>query len=722
MELSSLFSNPVKKDELLLVIFINLTAIKLQSFLLLISSTGVEVKQKSKIVEYEGVDNCVVRTDESLQQLGDEAVNVDSVIFSLDHSWIKQGVVVDDKKPLLQKLSNDLFLKPIGFISTLEAVVQQQIVQNSMFSGVVTAISEKKLITALVYQGKLEKIEGIGRSADIKGDFLEGLARFSEYAQKKGFYLPTKIFLFSSVLTEEELKKQQQAIYSLDWQVQKQFLQPPTVVILLQQELESALTQESGRAIALQRGIKMEKDKDVAMLDSKEMGFSEVDKNVVATSFGVPISSDKFDSELVVNNDDEVTGVVNKDEVKPLLEEKTKPIKQQKIEKEYKNYKLYSLVGFILGIVGLVVVSFFTLSSLARAKVTVTLETKPIFKEVEISLDTSLTETDVENLILAANTITKTKQSTSTMQTTGIKVVGEKAKGKVTLYNRTDAEKTFEKGTLLKSGELEFSLDDEVSVPPANSSNPGVTQHGKVDASVTAVQIGADSNLAKDVELEVIPFDTSSYYAYSIDDGFAGGSSREVKVVAPEDRVELLADLKKELIEDINIEFAQEQKDGVYILPSNKIVNKKINFNSEVGDEADELTLTLELTVEAMTYTTQDLKPLASKILSSELDDNYQLFSGDPKIMSKPTKSNVDEMTEGTKLTLTANISSFAVPKLSADDLKTKVLGKNIDDVKRFLLDMPEIKEVKIDVLPSIASSFIKKMPSKLEKIELEVR
>ncbi|MBU0974775.1 hypothetical protein KKD03_03690 [Patescibacteria group bacterium] len=761
MDLPNLFSTNSDKDNQVMTIFIHLTDIKIQSFLLSISNEGVRILGKSNVSNYEGVDNCLVRVDESLQQLGRKSEKVSLVIFGLNYAWVKKGEVTEDKNPLLKKLTDDLSLKPMGFIIISEAIVQQKISSNSMFTGIIAVFSEKNLTLSLIHQGKVKAIETVGRSSDGKGDFLEGLARFSAKSEKEGFYLPSKIIMASLDLDEKELKKHQQYIYDSDWAVQTQFLQPPTVTIILQKDYEEMITKEAAKAVALQKGMTKAamaviatRDLDVKQpteLDSDELGFSEVNPDQDSelevatkiiddavlespTSFGVPISTKEFDKELVSGSESNLKEPDFEDDSELAVDDQsygeTKHIFDKNrshddvgAKKHYKNFRLYTLVGFIAGLFALLVIGFFGITNSAIAEVGVVLETKSVSKDLEITLDTSISETNSEKLILAAGKISKTGKSESSMQTTGITIVGEKAKGKVFIYNNlVAAEKLLTKGTILSAGDVKFELDDDVTVPAASSPKPGELVPGKIEAFVTATKIGADSNIVENVELLVLPFDKSSYYAVVIDADFIGGSSREVKVVSVEDRIELLTDLKKEIIEEINKEFQDDSGDGVYILPSKNIVSEEASYNFEVGNEAESLSLTLTLEIETIKYTSEDLKPLATKVLASEIPENYKLFDGDPQILSAPTENDLDTLDTTKPVTLSANISSFAIPIISEEKIKGEITGKSIDEARSLLEAKDEIKSAEIIINPSFARLLIRKIPGKLEKIKVEFK
>lgn len=740
-----------------MVMFIHLTDIKLQSFLLQISYDGTEVLSRSKVFEYDADEDCLIKIDESLQQLGKQSESVNQAIFGLNSGWIENGEVVEEKNPLLKKIAEELSLEPLGFIVDSEAIVQQKITGNSLFSGIITVLSDKNLTMTLIHQGKIKAVEHVGRSSDAKGDFHEGLARFSAKSVKDGFYLPTRIIIASMDLEEPKLRKQQQQIYDSDWSKQPQFLQPPTVEVMLGKEYESMLTKEAAKAVAMQKGMTQaamaatigSKEEETSSenptateLDSEEMGFSDVDldnkEEEAPTSFGVPISSKEFDKELDVDDsqdnlrkpdfqdDSDLAVELN---AKKGVKEPAKTVDQvvddfepeeDLKKKKYKNFKLYILIGFFTGLIALVVIGFFTLTYVATAQVTIDVKTEAVSKELEITLDPNIDETDIEKSILKATKVLKSKKSESTIQTTGVTTVGEFAKGKVTIYNSTNAEKTFEKGTRLTTGDLVFELDEEVSVASESTKTRGETVDGKAEeVGVTALQIGADSNIKEDTELVVEPYDKSSYYAFVEDEDFTGGASREVKVVSESDAAELLIDLRKEIVKEINDEFEEETGEGEYVLPSNNIVFEEASYNYEIGNEADDLTLTLEIELQAIAYTASDLRPIATEVLASEVPENYRLADADPQILSAPTESDLDLLDAEKPVTLSANLSSFAIPEISEDSVKEQVLGKSIEEVKSLLGSRNDVDSVEVVVNPGIFGSIFKKVPDKLEKINI---
>ena len=188
-------------------------------------------------------------------------------------------------------------------------------------------------------------------------------------------------------------------------------------------------------------------------------------------------------------------------------------------------------------------------------------------------------------------------------------------------------------------------------------------------------------------------------------------------MVSADDKAELLSDLREEIVEEINKEFAEESGHGTYILPSKAVVDETAKFDAEVETEAEDLTLNLEVTVEAVTYSGEDLKPVAEEILSKEVPDNYQLIDAEPQILSSPSETDLDKLESGAVVSIEANISSYALPELTQLEVKEAIKGKNFNDAEQILTSKEEISKVQFSVMPSIFSSFVHKVASSIDKI-----
>jgi hypothetical protein len=733
MDLPNLFaanSEGVNK----LILCIVLSDASVQSLLLGISLKGTRVVKKSTIIPYTDATNCIVKTDESLQELGTESERVNEVLFGLEQAWLSGSAISEHKKELLHKLTTELSLKPLGFVVQTEALYQHYVSHNAHASIILLVFSEQFISVVVVAQGQLKLTETVGRSQDIVSDIKEALARYTK--KHESTYLPAKFVCASLVLPETELAQYQQLLLDVAWSNEIPFVQKPTVDVMRSDLAISLIAQQAGNAMAatLTQIEDPTQTKPVAS-GADNLGFEQlatrsfqkketaVDDSVksVATSFGVPIKT-----EMLHKPEETVHAMDEGDDDTELLEKPSwwkKLMGKQGVtfggnaKKQY-NLRTMILIGASAGIVVLAIVSAIFIFFFSQVTAVIVPKSVVVSKEVTLTIDPEAQASDPQNLIIPGKSIGKTLTKETTIQTSGVKIVGDKAKGEVLLYNKTTSEKTFPAGTVVEFESKQFVTDTDVTVPAAvvqEKQGGSQTDYGEKTVPVSAYLIGVEGNIAKDKEMTVADFDKNTYSALSTKD-FTGGSSREVRVVAQADLDAALADAKKSLLEQANMEFAQESKDGIYILPTGSMTISKTQYSAELEKEAEDLTTTITAEVTALSYKVDDLKPLATAILTSEVPQGYEIDSGDPQILSEPAEnlSNKDQVA------LSANISSTALPKLDEATIKQDIAGKPVEEALSTLQSKTGVKSASFVFYPSWARGFIKTIPSKLERITVE--
>jgi hypothetical protein len=217
-------------------------------------------------------------------------------------------------------------------------------------------------------------------------------------------------------------------------------------------------------------------------------------------------------------------------------------------------------------IILLFVVGFLAYWNIPKAKVAVYLSPQSIEKEVQFVLDETETILDADNRIVPTKKESTMVSGTKEAATTGENLIGERATGRVRIYNRTQSSKTFEAGSTIQVDSYSFSLDEGVTIASAstqeNADFSTTIVPSTAEVSVTADDIGDDYNFASGTQLTVENFAESSFVATAISD-FAGGFSREIQAVSEEDRDNLLEALTDELrskaLEQVGAESDQQK-------------------------------------------------------------------------------------------------------------------------------------------------------------------
>ncbi len=733
MSLPAASANSKETQHRLCVLLSN-TMVRAQ--LLVVNQSGVVVKSDSQVQGYSSPETCVLRLDECLRELGSESESVSEVVFGLQPDWVVGNTIASSKSPLLQKLTNELSLQANGFVVVTEAIIEQELAQNPSFSGSVCVVAMESLFLLLAVQGSVIGVEQVGRSGNTAADCAEAIARLANNLEP-GSRFPDHLILASLDLSDTQLQTFEQELLQVDWSQVPALARAPITKVLPSQVYANVVGSGAGRAVSAAVGLtnvsstaKKHAESTSSALSATELGFSEVvepvstssydspqshvkaektEVPVIATSFGIPISTDKL---LTKQSNSEVLEATDKhDEVQSTRNRKF-------------THKQGVLLGLALGVVALL--GLFVIASifLVKSHVVIVTVSKSLSQELEIELDPSLTTSDLEAKALAARPITKEVTGTDDILTTGVKIVGEQSQGTVTIFNKVEAEKTFSAGTTFKSGALEFTLDSDVTVASATAKESGGKKEitfGKTEAKLKAKKIGAEGNVSKETKFTIADFASSTYEAEA-DDAFAGGASREVRVVAEQDKKLLLDDLTTNLIKQAAEELESEAAEGTYVIPVRGYKVVKSDFDKELETEAERLSLTLTVAVETLSYTASDLRPIAEFVLEGSVPEGYQLTDEDPQILSSPEGIVNGEATSSAVVRLTAQVTSQAKPVFNPEELKEIIAGKDVAKVRELLGADERIKSVSIELEPKALGLLLQKVPKDKNRITVVVQ
>ena len=639
-----------------------ITSDSIQAFLWQIEEKIQLIKQ-SLVFPYHGDEQLIIKADQALSELGAAGEKVNEVVLALENSWVNKDGILPEKKELIKKLVKDLSLTAIGFVVMAEAVVEELKKKQPSLNTLLLMIEANKLNLLLIQQGKILKIESVARSDDTGADFTEALARLQKNHQST---LPSNITLAAVFIEEEELVSINQALT----------VQSKAVINNLDTDfLATAIVQHAGKAVAQQSGV--------------------------STSFGVPIKS-----QLPAEKIKEV-------EITP--EEKKAPAKRGRLAKWWRKHYRLALLGFSSGLISLLILAVLLISFASQATITIVPQSRRLSQDIKITLSPSISESDFSKLILKAETTSAQVTVNKVIDATGVKLIGDRAKGKVSLLNKTSGEKTLAAGTKISQANLIFTLDEEVTIASAseNANHDGI-EYGKKETPVSAVDIGAQYNLATGQELKVADFDQSSYAAL-VADGLTGGSSREIRVVSQADQDELLAALKEEAVGKAATEFKEKSSADKQYLPTGQIKIISSEYDQKVGAESKTMELNLTAEVTAVAYLKEDLKPLAEFVLSDSLPEGYQLAATDPEILSDSAG-----IASGAAITIAANLSSNAIAQIDEEKIKQGIAGQNLSQAKNFLTSLAEIKSFVLTLNPRIMEKIRPQLPP-ADRIKIEL-
>lgn len=640
------------------------------------------------IKDWDGQETSLLAaTDESLAKaLESIDPEPNQAVLGLPDAWVTGTTINDDAKKLLKSLSQKLELKFIGFVVTSEAIIHQlKSQEGTPPTTILLSLTETEVAIQVVHLGKILGSELVGRSQDLGADVEEGLARM-----KLTEPLPARMILIDGHL---DLETARQTLLSYDWPGRLNFLHIPKIDIL---EREFSI-----RAVAHAGGTEA----------AKSLGF-EVDTPAPEVLPPAP----GFTNQADILTQPETPPPPLPPPPSPPNPPPT-PNFKAKLGQLIARIKAWSwpridkpqlpaspvwlgaVAGFLLVITGLVVAYW----NLPRAQVTIWLKAQT--SEQELTLTAVPTDT---LSIEVTGTLDK--------EATGEALVGDKAQGKVTLYNKTSQSKTFAKSTLITGPkQLNFSLDEEVTVASQSATSEGIT-FGKAEAAVVASQIGTESNLEANTEFAVANFSASSFSARN-QAAFTGGSAQTATVVAKADHQELLDQLKTKLLAEAKDKLKSQLDPTETVLEgalSEEVIKQQ--FSKAVGEVADKVNLALQLKLGLLKVKQADLELVLLTQLQGTIPDKFKLDPQATTLSIKDTHTAPD----GT-VTITATVKAALVPDLNQQEIREAIKGKYPEIIRSYFEALPNYHRVEIELTPNLPQR-LATLPRQADRITIDIK
>lgn len=356
----------------------------------------------------------------------------------------------------------------------------------------------------------------------------------------------------------------------------------------------------------------------------------------------------------------------------------------------------------------------------SQAKISLFLNSESLPKTIDVWALPSADTVSEDPPTIPALEISTSLQKSESSPSSGKKEVGEKATGSLTIYNKTASSVDFPAATVLAKGrvngdDLRFLTKDKVEVPARTADATAVSgyQPGTASVLVSAEKLGEEYNLLAGETFSVGVKPTSDFIAQNTSD-LTGGSRRQVVVVTLEDQRKLYDQLLTHLKEELKKNTLAKVVAG-QVLDEESITYETVvkSFDHGVGDEADRLTLSLEVRTKALAFLKSDLDNLSARLLSAFVPDGYELFGGEQTVEIDQTQS-VDG-----KLKILARAKGFIVPKIDGLEITRKLTGQNISFAKNYLEGLTKINSFSMERSPDL--SFFPFLPFRAQNLKVEI-
>ena len=667
-----------------------------------------QIVSSSQLIRWDGStdSNLIEVVDQALSQALqslDLSSDPNQIIFGLPFAWLdsQTGDILPEKKQLLKSLSQQLELKPLGFVLSAESLIlylKQQ--EGNPLNAFLVQVDDLNLTLSLIKQNRFLHTKTTARTDDFLTDFLNLLNQLvKDYTEP----LPSRILLFDG---HHDLQEFSQLLNSQDWQTNFSFLHLPQVEILPPDIGVKSLALAGGAEIAQSLGLLTETPQPFSPQESQKISPPQQSQ---LEELGFALDQD-LPSPPVEPTE--------KPPKQPLLSRFKPKLPQFHLSLSLPHFSLSSsLLFFILPFIFLFILIFAGIWFLPQAKLTLYLKPKSIQTNLNLTLDPQLQTIDFSRQAIPAVSFDQTLKGEKTLATTGTGIVGEKAKGKVTIYNRTSLTKTFPAGTVLTANNLRFTLASSVTVASKSTDANYTDIPGKADVDIVATKIGDKYNLPADTEFKVANYSTESYVARN-SSALSGGSSQEVKVVSQKDYDQLYDQLVQELQQQFKDTLDQTNSEQAVIFDQANFKTKHKQYSAKIGQKADQLSLNLELDFKGLKYNKADVLSLVNHQLKDSLPLGFHQLKDSLQLQIK--SQQLDE-SGSAQLNLVAQLS--LLPDLDNSKLAILIKGKTPAQASQLLHSLiSEFVQAKLEFKPTWWPASLRRLPFNPQRLSLSIQ
>jgi hypothetical protein len=695
-------------------------------------SSSLEVADTEELISL--IDKTISRAEEVLPP----DIQTHKTVFGLKDNWIDTDTkkIKKDYLVKLKKVCDSLDLSPIGFMVLTEAIsnlLQEE--EGAPLSAILAEIGKKTVALTLFRGGKIaERIDGpIEETISKTVDNL--LKHFTTTV------LPARIILYDG----GESDKLSQQFIGHEWSKSLPFLHVPQIIILPEGTDAKAVAFGAAEQMGFEvlgmnlktGGIplptsdsqpdpdfdkattgKQDETEQVAEQAKEEKEENSVDEKITSDNFGFvtdqDISTIKPEAPPHVNLDQgenqETEEEDTEEDIKDTIEERENKTKMPNIFSGLsaihlpklswslghgKNKHLIFILAVLAGL--LILVGGISYFYIASVRANIILSVKPrMVDETGTVIFSSLSSSDFSKNTIATKVITASVKGEITIDTTGKKDVGNKAKGKVTIYNNGNDSVKLNSGDSIKSSNgLVFVLDRDVAIASASGDIFSGTKPGTADVNITAKEIGTDYNLPSATKFTV---GTSSSLAAKNDSAFSGGSKKQVQVVSKNDVAKLRTDLSKSLEAKGHSEIANKVSGNEKVLPlllTVSLDNQKLD--KDIDTEAKKVKLTADVKFSGMAYQENEIIDYSKSLLKSKYSQDISFADNSIKNEIKDAKERKDKQIEAT-LVVTAGL----LPSINTEELIKKTKDKSFNETKEMLSGQPQVVNTQINFSPPV--------------------
>ena len=597
-----------------------------------------------------------------------------STMLDLDTEEIKEQY-----KSMLSNVAKELELIPMGYIEVKDAV-EEYLKKDSVLHAILLEIDPSQFGVFVYRGGRMVKGETISRTDNIGADLSKVFLSLP-----KSIILPAKIVVYGA----QEKIEMAETLSKYKWQ-DSLFVQHPTIEIIKDNDLNQMLVDTFFSELSAHKDDNSGLNQSVNITDN-----SEAQTIKFGFMLGADVSKNTPPLENATDTKEEMKPVENNSDAPELTSSNAlidffKNFQMPKLFKFGQNdMSKYSYLFYGIGALLILILLFFGYEyAIHKTTIELVVNSQTIVKDIDMQIPISEKKTDKLQIILH----TSTAEYTDEKSTTGTRDVGEKAKGKVTIYNSDTAKKDLSKGTVLKYNTLNYLLDSDISVASSSGINAdGSKQSSKVTGTVTAKEIGAEYNLESGKQLQVDELPTSLFVAFS-DGAFTGGNKKQVSTVSKKD-LDILAQNIKDKANGADSEgFKSKIPSSELLIPQlTTSTTKGLVYSKELSEEAQKVSVKATGETDYYTIETSLLKDKIYKLVKEKQANGYNIDKEHIAYKVTVADKNKDDTVDVTVQGSLKKYKSFDV-----ETLKSVLKMSSASNLEAKLRETKDIKEVRV--------------------------
>jgi len=357
---------------------------------------------------------------------------------------------------------------------------------------------------------------------------------------------------------------------------------------------------------------------------------------------------------------------------------------------------------------------------LPQAEVAITLARVPVNAELVYVVAPPGATVEGADLVVEGAPVTVPVTVAASVPTTGVRREPDAAaSGAIRLSNPNPEPVQIEQGTTIAGVDgVEFAFVEDVEVPAGAAAE---NRFGAAQAEVRAVEPGGAGNLETGALGGRLP---SGVYFSNRDGSMAGGTDRDIPVVAAADLAALRDQLAAALPDQAEEAVAGELPDGAVVAPSSLTYDEiEPTFDHQEGDDATEVRGEAVVPVTALTYNPDAIANQTRSALRERLGQRIQPgFELDEESIRVEEPQPIDPAGAAGAVRYRVAAEAVARAVLSDDqrqDLRSDLAGMGAADADAAVRALPGVEAVDLSFRPSWLPE---RMPRSARAIDVETR